>query len=91
MTFRVGALAPPGELPALREAKSSQTGAACKIFDGGEWRCGALAQRAGIRNAGGQPGPALVEDATSTAFIPGGWHATIDLHDNLVIERLDLP
>jgi N-methylhydantoinase A/oxoprolinase/acetone carboxylase beta subunit len=50
-----------------------------------------LAQRAGIRNAGGQPGPALVEDATSTAFIPGGWHATIDLHDNLVIERLDLP
>ena len=91
MSFRVGALAPPGELPALREAKSSQTGAACKIFDGGEWRCGALAQRAGIRNAGGQPGPALVEDATSTAFIPGGWHATIDLHDNLVIERLDLP
>jgi N-methylhydantoinase A len=91
MSFRVGALAPPGELPALREAEPSQTGAACKIFDGGEWRCGALAQRAGIRNAGGQPGPALVEDATSTAFIPGGWHATIDLHDNLVIERLDLP
>jgi N-methylhydantoinase A len=91
MSFRDGALAPSGELPALREAEPSQTGAACKIFDGGEWRCGALAQRAGIRNAGGQPGPALVEDATSTAFIPGGWHATIDLHDNLVIERLDLP
>jgi len=89
MSFRIGALAPPGDLPALREEESSATGTSCQIFDEGEWRDGALARRADIRAAGGLAGPALVEDATSTTFIPKGWHAVIDTHDNLVIERVD--
>jgi N-methylhydantoinase A len=89
ISFRVGALAPPGDMPALREKEAGAHCAPCQIFDEGEWRDGALAGRAVIRAAGGQAGPALVEDATSTTFIPGGWHATIDIHDNLVIERLD--
>jgi N-methylhydantoinase A len=88
MSFRIGALASPGALPALREEESGGGGgAACDIFDEGEWREGALTRRAGIRAAGGLSGPALVEDATSTTFIPEGWRATMDAHDNLVIER----
>ncbi len=87
MSFRIGALAPPSELPALVEEEAGGTGTACKIFDDGVWRDSALARRADIREAGGIIGPALVEDATSTTFIPTGWHATIDAHENLVIVR----
>ncbi|MHA1108110.1 MAG: hydantoinase/oxoprolinase family protein, partial [Alphaproteobacteria bacterium] len=91
MSFRVGALAPPSELPALREAESSGTGTACKIFDQDEWHDGGLARRARIDVDGSLSGPALVEGANSTIFIPRGWRATMDSHYNLVIESADEP
>ena len=89
MSFRVGALAPPSELPALREAGSSSTGTACEIFDQDEWHDGRLARFARIDIAGGLSGPALVEGANSTIFIPRSWNATMDSHYNFVIETMD--
>lgn len=34
-----------------------------------------------------QHGPAVVEDTTSTAFVPTGWVAHVDEHTNLILER----
>ncbi len=90
VSFRIGALAPPSELPALLEDDTVNHDADARIFDNGEWRDCALTGRAGIRTTGGLSGPALIEDATSTAYIPAGWHATVDSHDNLIIRKGDV-
>lgn len=87
VSFRLGALAPPSELPALREEDSLSHDAEAQVYDAGARRPCALAGRTEIRSAGGIDGPALVEDATSTAYIPANWHATVDEHDNLIVRR----
>jgi len=33
-------------------------------------------------------GPALLEDPTSTLFLPAGWQAVRDPHDNTVMTRV---
>ncbi|NKB56266.1 MAG: hydantoinase/oxoprolinase family protein [Alphaproteobacteria bacterium] len=89
VSFRIGALAPPSDLPALREEDSLDHGADARIYDNGDWRDCILIGRTGIRDAGSVSGPALVEDATSTAYVPPDWRATIDSHDNLIIRKGD--
>ena len=32
-------------------------------------------------------GPAVIEDDTSTIFVPSGWVATVDQHTNVILER----
>ena len=32
-------------------------------------------------------GPAVIEDDSSTTFIPSGWQAEIDKHTNIILER----
>ena len=32
-------------------------------------------------------GPLLIEDATSTAYVPQGWRASVDSHDNLILRQ----
>ncbi|GGT43976.1 hydantoinase [Streptomyces chromofuscus] len=34
-----------------------------------------------------QRGPAVIEDGTSTTFVPSGWFAHVDEHTNLILER----
>jgi N-methylhydantoinase A len=89
VSFRIGALAPPSDLPALREEDTINHGSDSRIFDGGDWRDCMLSGRASIRAAGGIAGPALIEDATSTAYIPPGWRGTVDSNDNLIIRKED--
>ncbi|MEU0187892.1 hydantoinase/oxoprolinase family protein [Streptomyces sp. NPDC006207] len=36
---------------------------------------------------GRQIGPAVIEDGTSTTFVPTGWSASVDAHTNLLLER----
>lgn len=93
VSFRLGALAPPDITPALTDeggkddaATTAQPTGATRIFDNGVWRDAALATRPSIRRDKGVIGPALVEDGSSTAYIPPGWRGIIDDHDNLVME-----
>jgi 5-oxoprolinase (ATP-hydrolysing) len=44
--------------------------------------------RPGLRPGDTISGPAIVEEATSTAFVPGGWFAAVDGATNLVLERM---
>lgn len=87
VTFRIGALAPPSELPALREEDTVPRNADTRVYDNGEWRQCALRGRNDIRIAGEIAGPLLIEDATSTAYVPLGWRASVDSHDNLIIRQ----
>lgn len=88
VSFRLGASAPPDVVPALNEGIGDAVlRAAHKIFDQGEWRDCLLLSRAAIgAEASGIPGPALVEDGTSTIFVPQGWTATVDKQDNILLK-----
>jgi N-methylhydantoinase A len=44
--------------------------------------------RPGLRPGDKISGPAIVEEATSTTFVPGGWFAAVDGATNLVLERM---
>ncbi|MFP6695635.1 MAG: hydantoinase/oxoprolinase family protein [Alphaproteobacteria bacterium] len=88
VSFRLGASAPPDVVPALNEGIGDAVlRAAHKIFDQGEWRDCLLLSRAAIgAEASGIPGPALVEDGTSTIFVPQDWTATVDKQDNILLK-----
>ena len=88
VSFRLGASAPPEVVPALNEGIGDEVvRGQTKIFDRGEWRdCELLSRAAIAAEAAGIPGPALVEDGTSTIFVPHGWTATVDDQDNIILQ-----
>ncbi|MFV0474272.1 MAG: hydantoinase/oxoprolinase family protein [Pikeienuella sp.] len=90
VSFRLGASAPLAEWPTLREtgSKRSLKRAEAAIFLDGEWREGALVSRSELSRDTPLPGPAILEDPTSTTFLPAGWTAIRDGHDNTIMKRV---
>ena len=89
VSLRLGASVPPDLVPALNKGIGDQvTSGQTRIFDQGKWQDCTLVSRAAIRNEiAGVSGPALVEDGTSTIFVPLGWSATVDDQDNILINQ----
>ena len=87
VSFRLGASVPPDLVPELNKGIGDQvTRGQTRIFDQGEWRDCLLLSRAAIRDEiEGVSGPALVEDGTSTIFVPHSWSATVDAQDNILL------
>jgi N-methylhydantoinase A len=88
VSFRLGASAPPDVIPALNEGIGDTVQRdTTKIFDQGQWReCELLSRAAIAADAQAIAGPALVEDGTSTIFVPHGWRATVDAQDNILLK-----
>jgi N-methylhydantoinase A len=87
VSFRLGVVAPLGELPLLAETKAAEaTARPIRIFDGKAWQDARLVRRGTL---GEQQilGPALIEDPTSTLYLPSGWTARFDTNDNAILER----
>jgi len=88
VSFRLGTAAPPGSIPSLSTGSYGQTEAeeiTSRIFDQGAHRdCRILARQTA---AGRQDltGPMLLEDGTSTIYVPEGWGGKIDDADNLIL------
>jgi len=90
VSFRLGASAPPEQVPSLSEGAAHAAGSGnVDLFDQGDWRACALATRGGLRGGQAMAGPALMEDDTSTIFVPAGWCAEVDPQDNIVIRKED--
>jgi N-methylhydantoinase A len=87
VSFRLGVRTTSDEVPPMREEEEATGEGRTRVFDDGAWRESTLLGRSGIRSGGGVEGPALVEDDTSTMYIPIDWRATMDACDNLVLER----
>jgi N-methylhydantoinase A len=87
VSFRLGATAPLGKLPLLAVAQSAHAPARpIRIFEGKSWRNAQLWRR----DALGRElisGPALIEDPTSTLYVPSGWAARPDANGNTILER----
>ena len=88
VSFRLGVVAPLRELPLLAEAKAAASPARpIRIFDGKAWHDARLLRRGALSREEPISGPALIEDPTSTLYVPAGWTARFDANDNTILER----
>jgi len=89
VAFRLGIAAPQASVPPLREGADG-TGTRSGTFevyvDGARRSCRLLA-RHDLGRGQKLEGPALLEDSTATLYLPHGWTAEHDAHDNLVMRR----
>ncbi|MSP67498.1 MAG: hydantoinase/oxoprolinase family protein [Alphaproteobacteria bacterium] len=90
VSFRLGAASPPPSVPILAVAYDGPAVTAeTRIFDRGAWRPARLLARGHCRVGHVVAGPALIEDATSTTYVPPGWRARGDSCDNLFMTRAE--
>jgi N-methylhydantoinase A len=88
VSFRLGLTAPLAELPLLAETGTRTTKeASIRLYDQRRWQEGRLVSRAALARRDRVAGPALLEDPTSTLYVPAGWTARRDENDNTVLER----
>ena len=91
VAFRLSAASPAPELPsAVTGGDGAVPFREHLIFDNGEATC-RLGSRSSLREGEMVSGPAVLEDVTSTIFVPIGWHATQDSCANLVMRRETMP
>jgi len=88
VSFRLGASASPGETPNLADPGGAKpTEAAIRIFERGAEADCRLLTRAAFAGGASVDGPALIEDVTSTVYLPAGWRGQVDACDNLVLRQ----
>ncbi len=88
VSFRLCVSAPVGPLPALKESHDQRTPeAAIEIFDDRQRHACRVLSRGALEAGAVVDGAALFEDPTSTIFVPPGWSAETDAHDNLILRK----
>jgi N-methylhydantoinase A len=88
VSFRLGASVPPDVVPSLSEGGTQAAASGTtRVFDLGEWHDCPLLTRGNLKGGASVAGPALIEDDTSTIFVPAGWQAEVDSRDNIVIRN----
>jgi N-methylhydantoinase A len=88
VSFRLGVTAPLEKLPLLTQAKAAAAPPRpIQVFDGKAWRDAHLLPRQALAREKRLSGPALLEDPTSTLYLPAGWTARPDDNDNTILER----
>ncbi|WP_298014824.1 hydantoinase/oxoprolinase family protein [uncultured Castellaniella sp.] len=86
VSFRFGLTAPLASVPLLREPDGPvQPRKKTSIYDDSGWREAILLDRGSIKREEVLDGPLLMEDATSTLFVPAGWEARRDENDNMIL------
>lgn len=90
VSFRLGITSPLGAIPQLQESEAHiAVERDVELFDSGEWRQAKLISRAAMVVDATLPGPALLEDPTSTLLVPTGWQARRDAADNIILTRTE--
>lgn len=89
VSFRLGITAELGELPLLQEERSYRVARGeIELFDRRRAWQGTLLSRSDLAAGETLSGPLLLEDPTSTLFVPAGWQAVTDDQQNLVLKRM---
>lgn len=90
VSFRMGLTAPLEDLPVLSEsAEFSVPEQEIELFDARMLQRGRLMSRSALAPGEPVPGPALLEDPTSTLLVPVGWTAQRDGSDNIILRWTD--
>lgn len=92
ISFRLGLAVGSDRTPIMRVADRTKRADAPSrpIATGNDQIDCRMLQRAGLSPGPASPGPAIVDDVTSTIFIPLGWDAEVDDFENLIITRREL-
>ncbi|MET8520807.1 hydantoinase/oxoprolinase family protein [Nocardioides sp. NPDC004968] len=77
---------PPAALPRIHVEATDEHDVRT-IIDGGEEVSAPFKHRSTLAVGAHLAGPAVIEDDTSTIFIPSGWTARVDDHTNVILER----
>ena len=91
VSFRVGGAIPPPVLPTFgkRQDQGNQgTARPLTVLEHGEKKQGQRWQRQHLSQQV-LPGPALVEDKTSTLYLPESWQLNVDEHSNLILHKTE--
>ena len=89
VSFRLGITAELGELPLLQEERSYRVPRGeIELFDRRRAWQGTLLSRSDLASGEVLSGPLLLEDPTSTLFVPAGWQAVTDDQQNLILKRM---
>ena len=88
VSFRVGAKAPPPEMSMSAAPSPAVIGErrTARLVERGEVMDAVLLAREGL-SAQALAGPALIEDGSSTIYVPPGWAATLDGEGNVILSR----
>jgi N-methylhydantoinase A len=85
VSFRVSAAIPPAQLPTLSAPTVTSTSVTeIEIVEHEQRQTCVRQKRGALRSF---QGPSLVEDDTSTLFVPSGWQAQLDDANNLILKR----
>jgi N-methylhydantoinase A len=88
VSFRVGAAVSPGTIPALSANADNPMVDEIDLFYDRAWSRCAKVNRSHLQQLRDRlDGPALVEDGTSTLFVPPGWGARMDDAHNVLLEQ----
>ena len=89
VSFRLGAVSPVERVPGLRESRDDirVRPRRHRIFDGRDSVECTLVRRASLTVGQGLEGPGIIDDVTSTIFVPAGWRSEVDQHENLIMRR----
>jgi N-methylhydantoinase A len=88
ISFRLGAIAPIGAIPAPNETNGYRIQKrTVEIFDGGRRQSCTLMSRSALDPGVVVSGAMLLEDRTSTIYIPAGWSAENDKYGNLILRE----
>ncbi|MDS1138743.1 hydantoinase/oxoprolinase family protein [Nitratireductor indicus] len=84
-----GPAAPLVEAPAADAGKQTTIAGTVKVFDPvrGEFVASALVPREGLAPGQPLPGPALVSEAQTTAYVPTGWAITLHPFGHVILDR----
>ena len=88
VSFRLGTTLPVDEVPVLSEDRSeARASRDIDLYINRGWQKGRLVGHASLATGAVIAGPALLEDPTSTLFLPAGWQAVRDSHHNTIMTR----
>ena len=88
VSYRVGLHIERGSVPGLITPPAEpRREAACGVYADGGVLAARVLSRAFMADGRPVAGPAVVEDATATLWIPAGWSGAVDRHGNLIMRR----
>jgi len=86
VSFRLSLTAQPDSIPLLQEpAGADPDRKRISVFDDSQWHEATLLSRGSIGPDEVLSGPLLMEDSTSTLFVPAGWTVRRDANDNMIL------
>lgn len=88
VSVRLGAHTPSPTLPGWENPDAAHGSEAIELIDRGQTVACQKMTRAGLTTEPAT-GPLLIEDGTSTIYVPAGWRAAADPHGNAVITAED--